>query len=834
VLSAPVQLNVYVPPLASLPKKAVEEEEEVGAAARASAPTAGKAPIAQSRLSMEVVRSTRVVGTSSTRRVDWETVLEGYPDEAAADAARGGTAGGAAAGGGRVSGDGEDKAKREARGGALRMTVRGRWSYDTEMRISATVRAVGGPVTLKDVNLVLPLREELARYLMGLERHGRRIEKHVPFRWVWKAASGAHQVWLGDVYAGVRLKLTGPEAAWDSPMYKTTKRELGTLTWHNGGAGSVYVDRKARVVARTGPITMAEDEERVFVFELMLTPCQPLRQRLHRHWGERYTQIGYPAAKMASPEDLASAGSNVLNYHQGIGVNPYINYPFVRRAIGRLGEHVERAHKRGLRVKAYYTIRELSNHAAELWVLRSLGQEILREGEGGTGDPWLKEHLVSGYRPCWHNTLPGYGGYDAAVCNNGLSRWANYYVEGLAELIRAGGLDGLYYDGIDFGVETLRRVRAVLQRERGERGLLDLHSGNNANPNWSGRYGSVSPAIQYMGTFPHVDSLWFGEGFDYAGETDDYWLIEVSGLAFGLAGNLMCDHGYAGPTPWRGMLYGTMGRMCTWPETDGFRHALAQPAALWGLADSVGLPKARMHGYWEPSPPARLSGCPKVRLTSYVRKGKLSLLALASWTTHEEMEQAALRDTVLKAATAAGEAASVVGASPSSPPPPNATTGAVAGYEQQQREKAAAPPAPRKRKRSLSAYREKCELELDWAALGLTRDKSELFAPAVHHWQLAQRFNLVREPPKPTPPSSAAVRGNLNAVATIPVAPERGLFLVVAAKGATLESLSDLLSDTCDENCKRAVRAFNETGNETVAQKYDLFSMRKWGSHVRQ
>ena len=99
--------------------------------------------------------------------------------------------------------------------------------------------------------------------------------------------------------------------------------------------------------------------------------------------------------------------------------------------------------------------------------------------------------------------------YDAAICNKGLSRWANYYVEGLAELLRVAGLDGLYYDGIDFGIETIRRVRAVLARERGEKGLLDLHSGNNNLATDKGKYGSVSPALQYMGVLPHLDSVWY-------------------------------------------------------------------------------------------------------------------------------------------------------------------------------------------------------------------------------------------------------------------------------------------------------------------------------------
>ena len=48
----------------------------------------------------------------------------------------------------------------------------------------------------------------------------------------------------------------------------------------------------------------------------------------------------------------------------------------------------------------YYTIRELSDHADELWVLRSLGEEVLTRGKGG-GTAWTNEHLED-YRACWH------------------------------------------------------------------------------------------------------------------------------------------------------------------------------------------------------------------------------------------------------------------------------------------------------------------------------------------------------------------------------------------------------------------------------------------------
>ena len=268
----------------------------------------------------------------------------------------------------------------------------------------------------------------------------------MPLVWRWQEGSGANMVWLGDLPGGLRIKLNGASQAWDSPLYRVTKGVLETLSWHNGGMGFAVVEADGRVHVHTGHLTISPGKPVELHVELLLTPNQPLRPRVARHWRERYSQQGYPYGVEESPSHIVSGGANVVNYHQGLGVNPYINYPFVRRTALRLKDRVDRLHAHGLRVKAYYTIRELSNHAAELWVLRSLGDEVLRDGVGMTGDPWMREHLMSRYTACWMNPIESGSAtdYDAALCNKGLSRWANYYVEGLVELIRVAGLDGLY------------------------------------------------------------------------------------------------------------------------------------------------------------------------------------------------------------------------------------------------------------------------------------------------------------------------------------------------------------------------------------------------------
>jgi hypothetical protein len=86
----------------------------------------------------------------------------------------------------------------------------------------------------------------------------------------------------------------------------------------------------------------------------------------------------------------------------------------------------------------YYTVRELSNRAPELFALRSLGDEVFLPSPGG-GFSWLQEHLGGNYIAGW--LVPDLE--DAAVVNSGVSRWHNYYVEGLNWLVKNAGIDGL-------------------------------------------------------------------------------------------------------------------------------------------------------------------------------------------------------------------------------------------------------------------------------------------------------------------------------------------------------------------------------------------------------
>ena len=118
-----------------------------------------------------------------------------------------------------------------------------------------------------------------------------------------------------------------------------------------------------------------------------------------------------------------------------------------------LANYTKTANSLGMRVKFYYTVRELSNHCAEIWALRQLGSEVFdRPDCAGScgGSAWLQEQLVDGYTPAWFDQLQKPNGADAAIAQSGTAgRWLNYYIEGLRESVEnSPHINGIYYDGI--------------------------------------------------------------------------------------------------------------------------------------------------------------------------------------------------------------------------------------------------------------------------------------------------------------------------------------------------------------------------------------------------
>ena len=494
----------------------------------------------------------------------------------------------------------------------LRMTVAGALEYDGMLDYRIDVQALTD-LEIDDIVLPVSLVPGAAEYMLGLGRKGGRRPERVD--WTWKVENHQEGVWLGGIDRGLQyvLRDNNYERPLNTNFYLSKPLNLPP-SWYNGGRGGIRIETTPAAVTATnysGARHLAAGTTLHFNVRFLLTPFKPIDTKTH--FNTRFVHKYVPV------DEVKAAGGTVVNIHHANEINPYINYPFFN--LDKQTAYIEEAHAKGVKVKLYDTIRELTYKAHELFALRSLGDEILNDGKGG-GHSWLQEHLEDHYYAAWHAAATD----DAAILDKGTSRWTNYYVEGLAWLAEHQHIDGLYLDDIAFSRETVKRIVSVLAARR-EQVIIDLHSANQFNP----RDGYINSAMLYMEHFPYISRLWFGEYFDYT-QPDDYWMTEVSGLPFGLMGEMLQDGGH----PYRGLLYGMTSRF----------YGTTDPRPVWGMMNDFGIADSRMRGYWLADTPVR-TGNPRVLATTYVRPNG-SLIVLGSWSDRDEvvsleMDLAAMR-----------------------------------------------------------------------------------------------------------------------------------------------------------------------------------------------
>ena len=483
----------------------------------------------------------------------------------------------------------------------LSMECQAQMEFDGNVEFQVKLSA-SESLSVNDICLEIPILKDVAKYMMGMGFKGGC--RPVEYEWKWDAKKNQDSVWVGDVNAG--LQCSFKDENYSRPL-NTNFYLLKPLnmppSWYNQGKGGCRLREINKdiflIKAYSGSRQIKAGEELHFNFRLLITPFKTIDPKAQ--WNTRFYHRFKPI------QEIAATGANTINVHHANEINPFINYPFLRAK--EMKAYIDQAHRLGMKVKVYYTVRELSNRAPEIFALRSLGNEILAYGPGG-GFSWLQEHLGSNYIAGWF--VPELK--DAAVINSGVSRWHNYYLEGLNWLVKNVGIDGLYIDDVAFDRTVMKRARKIL--DRGRKGaLIDLHSANQFNV----RDGFANSANLYLEHFPYINRLWFGEYFDY-NLSPDFWLVEVSGIPFGLMGEMLQDGG----NPWRGMVYGMTSRM-PWA---------GNPSHLWKVWDEFGIQDSEMIGFWAPSCPVK-TGSKDILATAYVKKDKV-MISIASWAKKSE------------------------------------------------------------------------------------------------------------------------------------------------------------------------------------------------------
>jgi hypothetical protein len=496
----------------------------------------------------------------------------------------------------------------------------GRMEFDGFSEYSISVKAKND-LTVKDIRLETPYSAEASQYLMGLGNRGGKMPS-LPLEWKWDAQN-KHQdkLWIGNVNAGLNMK-------WKDENYRRPLINIyygfGPLrepvSWGNGGNGGVSIlpgaGQGVSVKACSGKRSMKKGETLHYCLETSITPVKPVdlnhlaRERFYHTGGNTSGLI--PAAK--------EAGANYITIHHAADIYPFINYPYSDATTPDLKRFVQEAHRQNMKLRLYYTTRELTVKIPEIWALRSLGAEVIYDGPGKDAktlihkngpDKWLVDNFSTHFIPAWYSDIRDgkYSGEtDISVITTPDSRWNNYYLSGLDWMVKNIGIDGIYIDDSALDRATLRRGRRILDAD-GNRRLIDMHSWNHFNEH-AGYAGSLHI---YLDLLPYIDRIWLGEGFRDDNPLD-FWFVEMSGIPFGLTGEMLDARNI-----FRGMIFGMLPRP-VWND----------PVPMWKLRDAFGMKDARMRGYWDARCPVK-TGNENLPATVYIN-GDRALAVIANWT----------------------------------------------------------------------------------------------------------------------------------------------------------------------------------------------------------
>ncbi len=480
---------------------------------------------------------------------------------------------------------------------------------------------------IKDIRLEIPMTLEMSKYMMGMNMEGRIRPEN--WRWKWDVRTKSQDgVWIGGVNGGLKVKLKGVNYHRQliNIYYEYHALNLPD-SWgnHNRGGAEILTNPSNTLFrAYSGRRHFVKGQKLHFDFELLVTPLKLIDKNIQ--FNDRYYHPG--SDNTAEFVDYAkSKGANIINIHHRKDINPFINYPYITENIPVLRSFINDAHEEDIRVKLYYTTRELTVNIPEIWAMRSLGGEIIFPGPGPKvktvinrdgPHPWLIQNFKENFIPAWKTVIQTgpYKGYqDLSVITTPDSRLNNFYLEGLNWMVENLQIDGVYIDDSALDRETLKRARKIIDRGR-PNARIDLHSWNHYN-----RMAGFACCLNlYMELLPYVDLIWIGEGRDY-NRSADYWLIEVSGIPFGVTSQMLQHGGNA----WRGMVFGITNRL-GWHQE--------KPDHIWKFWDKHRIVDMEMLGFWDANCPVKPSN-PKVKATVFKGDNK-TLISMANWTDKDQ------------------------------------------------------------------------------------------------------------------------------------------------------------------------------------------------------
>jgi len=477
---------------------------------------------------------------------------------------------------------------------------------------------------VKDIRLEIPLTRGMSKYMMGMgQTGGLRPET---WNWKWDVQKKSQDaVWVGGVNGGLRIKLKGANYRRQlvNVYYEFCPLRL-PKSWGNdgrGGADILTTSKGTLIKAYCGARSLRKGQALHFDFDLLVTPVKRINKEVQ--YNDRYYHNAGSQVSGGFIAQATKSGANIINIHHRKDLNPFINYPYLAENVPHLKKFVADAHAQGIRTKVYYTTRELTVNTPEIWAMRSLNGEVIFPGPGKDAKtvinpkgphPWLTENFKEDFIPAWKcafNQGPYKGRQDLSVITTPDSRLNNFYLEGLDWMCRNIEIDGMYIDDSALDRTTMKRARKILDRHRPS-ARIDLHTWNHFN-NMAGWACCLN---LYMDLLPYFDQLWIGEGRSYD-RSPDYWLVEISGIPFGLTSQML----QGGGNPYRGMVFGITNRLGWHGPT---------PEYIWRFWDEYDFVSRDMIGFWDAACPVKTS-TPDLGATVF-RGEKDTVVALANWT----------------------------------------------------------------------------------------------------------------------------------------------------------------------------------------------------------
>ena len=497
------------------------------------------------------------------------------------------------------------------------MTVEADAEFDgfVGYKVSLTAK---NDVEVDDIALKLPISKRCRKYFIGLGKKGGLFDEKVD--WKWNENFDQDGFWVGDVNAGLKIRLKGKNYVKPFVNIYYNYRKLNKPeSWDNSGRGGIRFDGE-NFIAYSGKRTVKAGETLYYDFDIIVTPTKEID--LKKQFSMRFFHAMFDSDTWL--EKAKKGGANIINVHHGNDLNPYINYPFVEE--NALKNFVKAAHDNDIEVKIYYTVRELTVNMPEFKALRDFDHEIISERNKNVetlswqeeAKKWIEENVGGDVIPAWRQPLKGtkYNGfYDSAVITEGQSRLCNFYIEGLNYLIDKTDIDGIYIDDVAYDRNTMKRVRKILDKK--PNAYIDFHQWNH----YCDLAGRANCAALYTELYPYVDKCWIGEGFDY-NETPEFWLTEISGIPFGVMSEMM-DTG----NEYRGLTFGMTNRL-------GWETNESDPLDIWKIFDDYDLGEAELIGWWDDRNDVVLSNY-AVRATEYILKDK-KYVAVANFSSDEQ------------------------------------------------------------------------------------------------------------------------------------------------------------------------------------------------------